>query len=116
MLHFKKENLYDENQKYTEIALAIFVWIYKEWEAKKFETKFVKSKYRTIFQNNEISLACVKTKVSHIKRYKTTGDTFGISLKLIELYEALKNVGSYKLKNAIEQSIYGGYVNFHRLA
>lgn len=116
MLNFKKENLYDENQKYTEIALAIFVWIYKEWEAKKFETKFVKLKYRTIFQNNEISLACVKTKVSHIKRYKTIGDIFGISPKLIELYEALKDVDSYKLKNAIEQSTYGGYVNFYRLA
>ena len=116
MLTFSQYDLYDEKHQYTEVANATFVLIFKQWESTNFRTKYIKSIYPWVFRNNEIPLSCVKTKVSHIKRYKTIGDIFGISPKLIELYEALKDVDSYKLKNAIEQSTYGGYVNFYRLA
>lgn len=112
MLHFKEDDLYTEKHKYTEIANAIFVLIFLEWEARKFETKFIELKYSSIFQNNEIPLSCVKTKVSQLRRYKMRADSYNVSLKLIDLYEALKNVGTFKLNYMIEQSLHGSFIDF----
>lgn len=103
MLLYCKYYLSDERHQYTEIALATFVLIFKQWEETNFRTKYIKSIYPLIFKNNEIPLSCVKTKVSQLRRYKTTGDTFRISPKLIELYESLKDVSIYKLESTIKQ-------------
>ncbi len=115
MLNFKEFDLYTPKHKYTEVANAIFVLIFLDWESRKFETKFIESKYNSLFPNNEIPLACVKTKVSQLRRYKMRADRYNVSAQLIDLYEALKDVGSFKLKYKIEQSLHGSFIDFMNL-
>lgn len=115
MFHLTEADLYTEKRKYTEIANAIFVLIFLEWEKRGFETKFVKLKYSSIFPNNEIPLSCVKTKVSQLRKYKMKADRYNVSAQLIDLYEALKNVGSYQLNYKIEQSLHGSFIDFMHL-
>lgn len=113
--YFKKEFLYDEKNHYTEIANMIFILIYKKWKARGFPNKFIISVYKEIFQNKEISVGCVKTKVSQLRKYENTGDTFNISANLIELFNAVRNIDYNKLQNNLEQVSYGAYVNFYKL-
>ncbi|CAM3548454.1 hypothetical protein [Arcobacter aquimarinus] len=112
MLSYNKYYLSDERHEYTEVANATFVLIFKQWEERNFRTKYIKSIYPSIFKNNEIPLACVKTKVSQLRRYKTTGDTFRISPKLIDLYESLKDVSIYKLESTIKQVLTGFNIRY----
>lgn len=117
LLSNKKDLLYSDKNRYTDISNIIFIIIYKQWKARKFEKKLIVSLYKGIFQNNEIPLGCVKTKVSQLRKYEKTKDEFGISNNLIELFDAVKNVDYNKLKFNLEQALNGGYANnFHRLA
>jgi len=111
----KKDLLYSDKNRYTDISNIIFIIIYKQWKARKFEKKLIIWFYKRIFQNNEITLGCVKTKVSQLRRYENTGDTFNISANLIELFNAVRNIDYNKLQNNLEQVSYGAYVNFYKL-
>lgn len=115
LLSNKKDLLYSDKNRYTTISNIIFIIIYKQWKARKFEKKLIVSLYKGIFQNNEIPLGCVKTKVSQLRKYENTGDEFGISNNLIELFDSVKNVDYNKLKFNLEQALNGGYANFYNL-
>ncbi len=113
-LCLKQYNLYD-NKKYTEEANIIFIIIFKKWEARSFQSKYILFLYRGIFQNEEIPLSCVKTKVSQLRKYKNTGDTFNISANYIKLFNAVRNIDSNKLQRYLEQALLGECVNFYKL-
>ena len=113
-LYLKQYDLY-HNKKYTDEANIIFILIFKKWEARGFPSKYILFLYREFFQNREIPLSCVKTKVSQLRKYINTGDTFNISANYIKLFNAVRDIDYNKLQRYLEQALLGECVNFYKL-